>query len=121
MRIGIMERVSIPSNRGYVSDIHSFNSNHKEKSLNPLKSGLCFGLKQGKKHRQSRCSLNPLKSGLCFGHFFVNLDDSKAHVSIPSNRGYVSDNMSKRTFQIADGRLNPLKSGLCFGPNGHAS
>ena len=89
-------------------------------------------------------SLNPLKSGLCFGLESINVESKMIEVSIPSNRGYVSDyedlvsGMSDilsqspqigamfRTQRIRIKlewwiSLNPLKSGLCFGQNAKRS
>ena len=59
--------------------------------LNPLKSGLCFGLSYWKAAIWNSSCLNPLKSGLCFGL------------------------LTSRSGNMELQRLNPLKSGLCFG------
>ena len=65
---------------------------------------------------QTMISLNPLKSGLCFGPPHRHLCCVVFFVSIPSNRGYVSDYTEQYNAMLAVLGLNPLKSGLCFGP-----
>ena len=48
-------------------EIRAIESNKKEKSLNPLKSGQCFLLKKlSINDLINDLSLNPLKSGQCF-------------------------------------------------------
>ena len=58
-----------------------------------------------------KVGLNPLKSGLCFGRLRKHYPVMFNNVSIPSNRGYVSDQNVKGTIRHSDGVSIPSNRG----------
>ncbi len=84
--------VSIPSNRGVLSD--PWYANVEEETI---------------------ISLNPLKSGRPVGHNAISIASRTTRVSIPSNRGVLSDFMAMLRGEEGTPCLNPLKSGRPVG------
>ncbi len=113
------QSVSIPSNRGVLSDkIYRAERMMNDSCLNPLKSGRPVGLKNASDADIARAKcLNPLKSGRPVGHRNGHGKvERDRQVSIPSNRGVLSDKSFLGCPQCPRPGLNPLKSGRPVGP-----
>ena len=84
--------------------------------LNPLKSGPAFGPPKQRAHRPPRCPSQSPQIGACFRtQKERRMKEVRMSVSIPSNRGLLSDIMVVNCIINRFPGLNPLKSGPAFG------
>ena len=88
----------------------------KELRLNPLKSGPAFGLKLKILRKRLLGGSQSPQIGACFRTEQSTLPrNPETDISIPSNRGLLSDREGRMTPPIHILNLNPLKSGPAFG------